>query len=478
MLKPIKPGSLTDLRGGFTWSSSELQSEIQRRVQHLERACLRPGQSVLILESNSASFFATLLAVWSMGVCAVPADPRLPEMALAKTRALIRPRLTIRADGSWQEHPEFTNEIPLPEDSALVLLTSGSTAEPKGVLHSYQALQSKLTTLQKHLSGAEFAKTFCGLPTYFGHGLICNSLGPWLAGSHLHIGGFDISLLPSFAEMLEQHQITFFSSTPSLWAQIASWPAPKKNSLRRVHCASALLDEKRHHELRAWIGEASFWNVYGLTEFLGWVAGCEIKKNHFHTGEMGSPWDTEVSFGADDEILLRAPFQLTKYLNSEQSVHPWFATGDKGFLQDGHLFLSGRLNNRINKAGLKIQPEEIESLLASCPLVKESCCFPLQDESWGQKIGLAVVLPAAIAGGTASIEALKKSATAAGSAAFPATAAEPALEIRQWLAARVAPYKIPDRVWILERLPVDSRGKLKRREIADQLGKENESSGS
>lgn len=447
MLKAISPGPITDVRGRFTWSASELNSEVQKRMLLLQRYRVQPGDAVLIMDGNSISFFATLLAVWRLGACAVPADPRLPALALEKIENLVQPRLAVDVDGRCQERPAASG---LPADAALILLTSGSTAEPKGVLHDYKALEKKFETLSHHLSGDDFRQSLCALPTFFGHGLICNSLGPWLSGAHLHIGTFDASFLSSFGEYIREKQISFFSSTPGLWPQITGWESPSSKTLKRVHCASAMLDGSRHRQVREWIGDAALWNVYGLTEFLGWVSGYEVPEKFFNLGDVGSLWDADVRFGESDEIQLRAPFQMRGYLGqsmTESQEESWFATGDQGYLKNGHLILTGRLTHRINKAGLKIQPEEIEAILADHASVRESCCFPLSDEQWGQKIGLVVVAKNGV-----RLEEI---------------------ELKTWFGTQVAAYKIPDRIWFADSLPVDGRGKIKRREIAARFEEEN-----
>ena len=87
----------------------------------------------------------------------------------------------------------MTREIPVPpgrlslDDDALILFTSGTTGQPKGVVHTHRSLRARWMSLRQSLGIESFRRTLCLLPTHFGHGLICNSLFPWLFGQDLYV---------------------------------------------------------------------------------------------------------------------------------------------------------------------------------------------------------------------------------------------------------------------------------------------------
>src|SRR5262249_36257686 len=104
------------------------------------------------------------------------------------------------------------------DDDALILFTSGTTGQPKGVVHTHRSLLARWTSLRHHLGTKASARTLCLLPTHFGHGLICNCLYPWLAGNDLYIlPPFKPDVISQLGGVIDDHRITFMSSVPSVW---------------------------------------------------------------------------------------------------------------------------------------------------------------------------------------------------------------------------------------------------------------------
>ena len=143
---------------------------------------------------NRLEFFAELLAIWRLGGCAVPIDARLTAFEVETLARAAQPRLAVVDDAT---DPGLIGALAATavdvvattdtgseqagacrsrlDDDALILFTSGSTGDPKGVLHTHRSLRARWISLRDNLGVAAFERTLCLLPTHFGHGLICNA---------------------------------------------------------------------------------------------------------------------------------------------------------------------------------------------------------------------------------------------------------------------------------------------------------------
>ncbi|MGE0525852.1 MAG: class I adenylate-forming enzyme family protein [Bdellovibrionales bacterium] len=449
-------GEIVEISSRCRWSGPQLLNWVEQRAH--EWMALQPPSrgAALIYTSNSAVFFVDLLACWRLGFCAIPMDATAPARVRQEWEQQLAPALIVEPNGTVRKR---TAEPSLwPEEFALGLLSSGSSGPPRLTLHTCESLQRKMETLAKVIPLNQIQNTLCALPVHFGHGLVCNSLFPWLMGSTLHLQeGFTPAFVAALDEMIEAYRISFFSSTPVVWGLLEQFGTRlPKPGLRRIHCASAPLDERRAETMRAWSGPAELWNVYGLTEFLGWVSGSRFERIEDCT-RVGAGWDTEISIDpANSEVRLKAPFMMRasralnaldveEELRTHQETEFW-RTGDAGRWNGGNLVLTGRIDFQINKAGLKIQPEEIEMTAQQAAGVADVACTGFEDPIWGSKVGLLVCVRN-------------------GQTVHPET-------LRAWLAERLPAYKVPDLIRVVERLPRTSRGKLERHSLRDLANRE------
>lgn len=447
-------------------------AEVQYRKDVLLRMGLGVGDRILIAHGDSLEFFADLLSVWEIGACAVCIDPSLPvtqtqmlvEYSEAKlvlagsgTNLFPSPRVPIvelqhERTGNSKNLASIKNE-PTRQDEALILFTSGTTGVPKGVVLSFGALRSRLDLNLKYIDPSEITNVLCPLPTHFGHGLIGNCLTFLQAGCRVILApNPDATFLFDFGRTLDSYKVSFLSSVPTLWKIVVETASePIATSLKRIHIGSAPLSERLWRDVIRWSGTSDVVNMYGMTETANWVAGASAATYSPRDGLVGKLWGgetgllvrgEEITHTGEGELLIQTPSFMSGYLKRTDLTESvlcghWFRTGDWGSIDDdGVITLTGRLKFEINRAGLKVQPEDINRVLHKHPSITEAYAFGLPDALVGEIVAVAVV-PSA--GQSIDAQGLKS-----------------------WCRSFLVKEKIPEKWFPVVEIPKTDRGKVDR----------------
>ncbi len=221
MFAELHCGALSELESGRRWTSQEIAARVASRTAQLRAHGLTRGDRLFILYGNNLEFFVDLLAVWHAGASVVPVDNRLTPYELENLARQVTPKIaltdatvpTALGDLLASLGVKLLNSAELAadmltaglsatafcatrlDDEALIMFTSGTTGVPKGVVHTHRSLRARWLSLRASLGIDCFRRTLCLLPTHFGHGLICNSLFPWLFGQ-------DLIIAPAFSPYL------------------------------------------------------------------------------------------------------------------------------------------------------------------------------------------------------------------------------------------------------------------------------------
>lgn len=441
-----KMGSLFDWQAQRELTARELLAIIEQRRDTFTKMGLGERSRVFLPCSSSIDFFASLLSLWSLGVAVIPLDTRLTatETAALKLKAGESVSLPSQIDWSSGRQP-LLNWPQASHQESLILFTTGTLSVPRGVILSSRALENKIATLGAKLPLSDMSSTLCFLPLSFGHGLIGNSLVPWLNGASLTImPTVDVASAQTLPEVLRHRGITFFSSVPGVWALLARMIEPVLGTgVKRIFCASAPMGENIFKTVQRLFPAVPLHNVYGLTEMASWIAmSPEIEA--FRPGQIGFSIDGEVKL-ENHEIYVRGESAMNGYLGeTPRASGNWIRTSDLADYSDldGYI-LRGRLGNIVNKGGVKVQLEEIEDLLQSHPNVRGALCFKSEDRDVGENFEVGLVLV------DSSHEAREK--------------------VQSWFTDRVSLQRRPARWHFLDSLPVNSRGKPDRARLKETI---------
>jgi acyl-CoA synthetase (AMP-forming)/AMP-acid ligase II len=354
---------------------------------------------------------------------------------------------------------------PGPDDVALILHTSGTTSRPKIVplLQSNVAASARNIARSLALTGDD--RCLNVMPLFHIHGLVA-AVGSSLAA------GASISCTPGFDALrffgwLGEVDPTWYTAVPTMHQAILG--RSKRNvdvigkaRLRFLRSSSASLPGPVMTQLAETFG-APVVEAYGMTEAAHQMCSNPVEPGRQKPGMVGLPAGPEVRVAheAEDrlvegvgEVVISGPNVTPGYEGNpdanaksffQAEGKRWFRTGDQGaFDEDGYLGLTGRLKEIINRGGEKVSPLEVDGVLSDHPAVAQCVTFAVPHPKLGEEVAAAIVLRDG------------ESATDR--------------EIRDFAAERLAAFKVPRQVLILDEIPKGATGKLQRIGLAEKLG--------
>lgn len=352
-------------------------------------------------------------------------------------------------------------EFARPRDTAVVLYTSGTTARPKKVPLTHENLCTSACTIAGSL---ELHNEDCCLnvmPLHHIHGLVGALLPTLVAGASIVCSsGFDEA---AFFAWLEMFRPSWYTAVPTIHQAILSHAGEftdviQQYPFRFIRSCSAPLPPQVMVELER-VFNAPVIEAYGMTEASHQISSNRLPPLVRKPGSVGVPTGCSVAVmdeagnllptGAFGEIVIQGPNVVRGYednleANSTSWINGWFRTGDQGVLDaDNYLFIKGRLKEIINRGGAKISPREIEEVLLDYPGVAQVAVFGVPHSALGEDIAVAVVM--------------RKDTTATEA------------DIRQFATTRLADFRVPSRMVIVDDLPKGATGKLHRAQLADRF---------
>ena len=341
------------------------------------------------------------------------------------------------------------------EDPAVIIYTSGTTGTPKGATLTHANLRAAAETGRDLVDAGPDSVTVATLPLFhvFGMSSVMNLT---LCARGL------LTLIPRFEpgkalEVIERDRATIFGGVPTMYTAMLNHPERARfdtSSLGLCVSGGSALPVEVLRGFDEAFG-AKILEGYGLSETTS-MAAFNFPDRERKPGSIGLPVggteiklvddnDDEVPQGEPGEIMMRGPFVMQRYWNREEATAEvmrggWFHTGDIARTdEDGYFFIVDRKKDLIIRGGYNVYPREIEEVLYSHPAVEEAAVVGIADELLGEEVGAAVALKA-------------------GEDATPG-------ELREFMKSKVAAYKYPRAIVIVDELPKGPTGKILKREI-------------
>ena len=429
-------------------------------------APLNPGLRPSEIEFALGDFGARTLII------APPVPPPVEDLADRLGVAIVE--LVVEADGpagTFALSPRSASAVPsvvtdpdepAPDDVALILHTSGTTARPKIVPLTHGALAASAANVIDALALDRGDRSMTVMPLFHIHGIVACLLAPLVAGgSVVAAGAFHA---PTFFRLIDELDPTWYSAVPTIHQGIlaragAHRDITDRRPFRFIRSSSSALPGSVLDGLEATFG-CPVIEAYGMTEASHQMATNPLPPLERRRGSVGRAAGIEIAILDDDgrhrpvdgtgEVAIRgatvfAGYERNPEANEAAFSDGWFRTGDEGSLDgDGYLHLRGRLKELINRGGEKVAPLEVEEILLAHPDVQRAVAFAVPDARLGEEVGVAIV-PRDGASVTEQ-------------------------EIQAFAAEQLADYKVPRRVAIVTDIPLGPTGKLQRIGLAERLG--------
>jgi len=477
-------GDRTALRmDGQELTYTQLDEATARLAQMMTSMGIGPGDRIGLMVPNVPEFGLVFYAALRCGAVVVPMNPLLKEREVAYYLGDSGARFVFAwhevADAaaagakdagaepvvvgtpefgeSWSAH-EPAREVAArePRDTAVILYTSGTTGRPKGAELTHAGLNRNQEVTARNLLLLTPDDVIMGcLPLFHVFGLTCGLNAAIATGAAL-------TLIPRFnpdkaLAVIARDRVTVFEGVPTMYAaMLGTDPAsrPDVSSLRVCISGGAAMPVEVMRQFEEAFG-CIVLEGYGLSE-----TSPVASFNHPHAprkpGSIGTPVEgvrlrlvdqdrLEVAPGEVGEIEIHGHNVMKGYWQRPEETAAtirdgWLATGDMARAdEDGYFYIVDRKKDLIIRGGYNVYPREVEEVLYEHPAVAEAAVIGIPHDSLGEEIGAAVVLKA-------------------GAEVSPA-------ELSQYVKSRLAAYKYPRRVWLMESLPKGPTGKILRREV-------------
>ncbi|NIC03896.1 class I adenylate-forming enzyme family protein [Billgrantia bachuensis] len=482
--------------GEVRWSYAELGREIRAAAEWLDTLGIRPGDRIMTVSENGRAQVVLLLAASERNVWVAIVNSRLSAQEVDAIRNNCQPRrvfYTSEASSDAESHGErhgaeafehpslgrlrlapLADVDPEPvaasgaDQVAAMIYTSGTTGTPKGVMLTHRGILyiASLSGGMRHLGEGERVYAVLPMSHVFGLSSVC--LGSLYNGACLYtVPRFDAAVM---LETLERERITVLQGVPAMFARTLEFLRREERSLvapalRYISAGGSPLDGDLKRRVEALFG-LTLHNGYGLTEASPTISQTRIDDRfdsntvgrilpllEYRLEPLGDAGEDEPDHAGVGELWVRGPNVMKGYFRQPAATRAclteegWLNTGDIArFDENGQLYIVGRSKELIIRSGFNIYPPDVEAVINEHPDVTLSAVVGRQVDGNEEVVAFVQCEPGA------RVEVS---------------------ELKAFIAERLAPYKRPTQLVLMDALPATASGKILKgrlRELASREG--------
>ncbi|MGQ4876966.1 class I adenylate-forming enzyme family protein [Billgrantia sp. LNSP4103-1] len=481
--------------GSVRWSFAQLGREIRAAAEWLDTLGIRPGDRIMAVSENGRALVVLLLAASERDAWVAIVNSRLSAPEIDAIRDNCQPRRVFytseaspdaeahgeRHGAEAYEHPslgrlrlsalcEVASEPVTASGAdqvAAMIYTSGTTGAPKGVMLTHRGILyiASLSGGMRHLGEGERVYGVLPMSHVFGLSSVC--MGSLYNGACLYtVPRFDAA---SMLEALEHERITVLQGVPAMFARTLEYLRREARplvapELRYISAGGSPLDGDLKRRVQALFG-LTLHNGYGLTEASPTISQTRIEDRfdsntvgrvlpllEYRLEPLGEAGENESDHEGAGELWVRGPNVMKGYFRQPTATRAcltadgWLNTGDIArFDEDGQLYIVGRSKELIIRSGFNIYPPDVEAVINEHP-----------------DVTLSAVVGRQVAGNEEVVAFVQ---------CEPGAAVNEA-ELDDFLAQRLAPYKRPSRLVLVDALPATASGKILKGRLRDLAGRE------
>lgn len=455
-----------------TVSFEELYERSIKFSLSLKEHGINTDDKVALLFNHSAEFIVAINALWLSGATPVLINTRNKaeeiehQLKFTDTKILVTDAINYSNINSlrtarvllfseFQTHKQFDRHITKfdPEKTALILFTSGSTSKPKAVIHTFQNLYQSTLLTHSVSSLSEENIWLASLPFYHIGGLMI------LTRALITGAALSVPLSTNYInikEALVKYNPSHISLVSTTLKQLLDENVKPNSNLRFVYLGGGRLDTP----LCASAIEKGFpiIKVYGSTETCSMIAALSVKDFSKKPESVGKPINNVIIkiISEDDELLpphnpgeiiIQSNTLMKEYYSNQEETlrklkNGFYHTGDFGWIDnDGYLYIDLRREDLIVTGGENVNPKEVEQFLIQLPSVIDTFVFAQSDDKWGQ-----IVCAAVVSNSNITEDGLKE-------------------QLRNMMAN----YKVPKKIYFLDRIPRNELGKVEKQKLIESL---------